>query len=775
MNKSIGQEENQRMRLTVSGVVQGVGFRPFIYGLALKYHLTGFVGNDSGGVFIEIEGPDSDIELFQHELVNNPPPLAYIESVTLTALPATGTKDFIIVRSQNQAAKQTLISPDISICKDCLAELFDPQNRRFHYPFINCTNCGPRFTIIKDIPYDRPLTTMADFPMCPECLEEYQNPLDRRFHAQPNACPVCGPHIWLEETRSARNVVEREQSAIDRARNLLMHGKTIAVKGLGGFHLACDAANDDAIAQLRQRKGRVGKPFAIMALDIETVRSFAEISGEEETLLTSKERPIILLRKKPNHRLSDLVAPGNQTIGVMLPYTPLHYLLLQPVQATKEPFILVMTSGNLSDEPIVKENEEARQRLSPLADAFLFHNRDIHARCDDSVLRLPPPKQSQPFSNFMPIRRSRGYAPFPVKLPFAVPPLLAVGGELKATFCLANEQYAYMSQHIGDMENLETLQAFETAVLHYQHIFRITPEIVACDLHPRYLSTRWAEELKNGSPVIKIQHHHAHIAAVMAENGCDGTEPVIGFCFDGTGYGTDGAVWGGEVLIADYHGFERPYHLVYMPLAGGDVALTRPYRLALAYLHAAGLPWDEHLPCVAACPPEELQLLKRQLETNLNVIPTSSMGRLFDAVSSLIGVCQSVTYEAQAAIELETLAADFDHETYPIELHSGQVVIKPILEAVTAEIFAGTPLAKISARFHNTIANLVLVLSQELSRGTGIKQIALSGGVFQNTTLLQQTLLLLHQAGFQPLIHHLVPPNDGGLALGQAVIAAARS
>ncbi len=797
----------QRIRLTVTGVVQGVGFRPFVYGMALEHQLFGFVGNDSGGVFIELEGPAAAISSFREKLIASPPPLAHIESVTSEDLAIRGDSEFIIVHSQNQAAKNTLISPDICICDDCLAELLDRDNRRFHYPFINCTNCGPRFTIIKDIPYDRPLTTMAEFPMCADCLAEYENPLDRRFHAQPNACSVCGPYVWLEISRSERETTAREQQAIDGTRRLLAEGKTVAVKGLGGFHLACDAANDKAIELLRERKGRVDKPFAVMALDITAVRTFAYLSPAEEQLLGSKERPILLLRKKPDHHLSNLIAPGNHYIGVMMPYTPLHYLLLQPVEEQNQPFVLVMTSANFSSEPIVKGNEEARHHLANLTDAFLFHNRDIHTRCDDSVLRLlpmvPEPVQgvdvvaepdfgkpslpihtlAEPVEaplatrhsplNFLPIRRSRGYAPFPVKLPFPVPPILAVGGELKATFCLANENYAYMSQHIGDMENLETLQAFETAVNHYQHIFRITPQIIACDRHPRYLSTRWVEEQAGELPVIKTQHHHAHITAVMAENGLDGSRPVIGFSFDGTGYGPDGAIWGGEVLIATYRDYERVWHISYMPLVGGDAAVKRPYRLALAYLHAADIPWDERLPCVAACPVEEQGIIKRQLETDLNVVPTSSMGRLFDAVASLAGVRQTITYEAQAAIELEALAAESEQGAYSFALSADEFNPAPLLQAVTADVIAGIPTQIISARFHNAVANLVLQISQDLRRSSGINQVALSGGVFQNITLLQRTLALLTKDGFEPIIHHLVPPNDGGLALGQAIIAAA--
>ncbi len=758
----------------MTGVVQGVGFRPFIYGLALEHHLTGFVGNDSGGVFIEVEGSPPAVTAFQQDLIPKQPPLAHIESVQARDMPVERSTQFTIVHSQSQAARQTLISPDITVCHDCLAELQDPNNRRFGYPFINCTNCGPRFTIIKDIPYDRPMTTMAEFPMCDQCQAEYENPLDRRFHAQPNACPVCGPHVWLENKESPGTEIIAREAALTHARKLLQEGKIVAVKGLGGFHLACDATNEEAITRLRQRKGRVDKPFAVMALDVETVRRFASVSPEEEEWLTSKERPILLLQKKRNSLLSAGISPGNRAIGVMLPYTPLHTLLLQPADENKQPLVLIMTSGNFSDEPIVKGNDQAPEQLGRLADAFLMHNRPIHARCDDSVLRLiPTTTDHSPLSTAhpLPIRRSRGYAPFPVKLPFSVPPILAVGGELKATFCLANEEYAYMSQHIGDLENLETMQALETAVNHYQHIFRVRPQIIACDMHPVYLSTRWAEEQAGERPLIKVQHHHAHIAALMAEKGLDGSQPVIGFSFDGTGYGPDGAIWGGELLIADYKSYNRAAHLAYMPLVGGDAAVKRPYRLALAYLHAAGIPWAENLFPFQACPPQERRLLARQLETGLNVVPTSSMGRLFDAVTSLLGLRHEVSYEGQAAIELESVAND-GGIPYRVELVHSQVAVKPILAAILADMAAEKSTAEISTRFHATIAHIIRQLSGRIRDETNLNIVALSGGVFQNMKLLRQTIHLLETDGFQVLHHHLVPPNDGGLALGQAIIAA---
>ncbi|MCB8978245.1 MAG: carbamoyltransferase HypF [Ardenticatenaceae bacterium] len=768
-----------RCRLTVTGVVQGVGFRPFVYGLALKHNLTGFVGNDSGGVFIEVEGVATAVANFQHDLIHQKPPLAHIEQVTSEDIPPQDSTSFVIVHSQAQAAANTLISPDICLCDDCYRELVDPQNRRYRYPFINCTNCGPRFTIIKDIPYDRPLTTMAEFAMCPACQAEYDNPLDRRFHAQPNACPVCGPQVWLEIgerlTVNGERLSVVGDEAVLAAQRLLVAGKVVAVKGLGGFHLACDATSDAALATLRERKGRVDKPFAVMARDVAAVRQFAHLSPAEEALLTSKERPILLLNQKETNALSLLVAPGNNTIGVMLPYTPLHYLLLDG----RSP-VLVMTSANYSSEPIVKDNDEARQRLATLADAFLMHNREIYGRCDDSVVRVignplsvngnPTTDNRSPIiDHLLPLRRSRGYSPFPVKLPYSVPPTLAVGGELKATFCLAKGEYGYMSQHIGDMENWETLQAFETAVAHYKAIFRAEPEKLVCDMHPGYLSTRWAQE-QTAVPVVAVQHHHAHIASVMAEHRLDGATPVIGFSFDGTGYGTDGAVWGGELLLADYRGFTRAAHLKYVPLVGGDVAVKRPYRLALAHLQAAGLAWDEALPCMAACPEDEQRILQQMLAKNINSVPTSSMGRLFDAVASLLGVRQVVSYEGQAAIELEVMAARGVTAQYQFGLDGAEIDAAPVFAAMVQELKAGVATAVIAAKFHNAVADLIVQLSLQMRQAHGLNQVALSGGVFQNVTVLETAVQRLLQHEFVVLTHHLVPPNDGGLALGQVMI-----
>lgn len=581
----------QGLRVHISGIVQGVGFRPFVYGLAVRFDLKGWVRNTSAGVDIEVDGKQDVLDAFLKALRDEAPPLAHIDGLTVSTIPASGFCSFEIVHSESISTAFQPISPDIAICDDCLRELFDPSDRRYHYPFINCTNCGPRFTIIQDIPYDRPRTTMSPFAMCPGCGREYGDPLDRRFHAQPVACPACGPRIWLEG-RNAQHV--SQDNAIAETRRLLCEGRIVAVKGLGGFHLACDATNPKAVTELRHRKLRVDKPFALMMPDLEVVERHCLVNGEERELLLSSARPIVLLRRRPESNIAREVAPQQDWLGIMLPYTPLHYLLLE--RSGQFPEALVMTSGNLSEEPIATDNDEARTRLSSLADAFLFHDRDIHIRCDDSVVRVfsDHKRQIEHGKSVYPLRRSRGYSPFPVKLPWEVPPLLACGPELKNTFCITNKSYAFLSHHIGDMENYETLKSFEQGIEHFEHLFRVKPEAVACDLHPNYLATRYALERAEHEHLmaIGVQHHHAHIAACMAEHGLDGTRPVIGIAFDGTGYGEDGAIWGGEFLVADYKGFQRAAHLEYFPLPGGDAAIRQPARTALSLLWALGLDWD---------------------------------------------------------------------------------------------------------------------------------------------------------------------------------------
>ena len=751
-------ESRVRRSLTVTGIVQGVGFRPFVSSLAADLELSGFVGNDTDGVFIEVEGPRAALDRFTTLLRSEAPPAARVAKIEPVDLAATGDDSFRIVASRGSAMGTALVSPDLRTCDDCLVELRDLRDRRYRYPFINCTNCGPRFTITISTPYDRPNTTMAPFTMCSACRAEYDDPADRRFHAQPNACPDCGPRVWLE-TGSAEGVGD----PIERTRDLVAAGAVVAVKGIGGFHFACDASSDAAVTLLRDRKGRVGKPFALMAADITTAHLVADLGPAEVRLLESRERPIVLAPARSGAGIARSVAPGTDHLGVMLPYTPLHHLLLAPDETW------VMTSGNRAQEPIVTRNEEARSRLGDLADAFLMHDRDIQVPCDDSVSRVAAGKE-------LPLRRSRGYAPYPVPLPFPVPPLLATGGELKATFCLASGRDGFMSQHIGDMENLETLDAFTRAVEHFQELFRVEPQLIATDLHPGYLSARWAERVANGRPVVAVQHHHAHIASVMAENGL--TEPVIGFSFDGTGYGTDGTVWGGEVLVADYGTSTRVAHLAPVPLPGGDAAVLRPYRMALSHLWAAGVPWTPNLPPVAAADPGERSVIQTQLERGVNTVDTSSMGRLFDAIASLAGVRHRVTYEAQAAIELEALVDEAATGCYRFDVPSATdpilVDAAPVVAAVASDVAAGADPGTIAARFHRGVIEMMAVVADTVRRRHGITTVGLSGGVFQNVTIANAARRRLEEAGFAVATHHLVPPNDGGLALGQAMIAAHR-
>ena len=752
----------ERRHLRVSGVVQGVGFRPFVYGLAQELALAGFVGNDASGVFIEVEGTPAALAAFEARLCREAPPLARIDGVSARPIAARGERGFSIAPSLNGAHIETWIAPDAAICPDCLRELFDPADRRYRYPFINCTHCGPRYTIVRALPYDRPNTTMAPFRLCPMCEAEYHDPANRRFHAQPIACPQCGPWVEFWE-RDGRRCARDE--AIEAAQAALRAGKIVAVKGLGGYHLACDAANEDAVRRLRERKGRDGKPFALMMRDLALVERFAVVTAEAADRLQGRERPIVLLPRREPSALAASVAPGCPELGVMLPYTPLHYLLIEDLP-------LVMTSGNLSGEPIVTDDEAAFARLGAVADAFLTHNRAIETACDDSVLRFAG--ETMVF-----IRRSRGYAPAPLRLPLAVPPLLAVGGELKNVIGVARDRELFLSQHIGDLENFETLTAARSAVDHLCDIFRIAPERVICDLHPGYFSARLAETLAAqwSVPLLRVQHHHAHIAAAMAECGLDGKTPVIGLSFDGTGFGLDGAVWGGEVLIADYAGFERFAHLAYIPLPGGDAAIRHPYRQALAHLWAAGIDWADDLAPVVAASAEQQRILRRQFEAGLQTTPTSSMGRLFDAISALAGLCQTISYEAEAAIKLETVAlahgaAPAGRYHFDLLDREGTVIIDPapLLRAVVADIRAGKGAGWIAAGFHAACADLVLALCLHLRAVRGLNGVALSGGVWQNALLLRHTLNRLREAGFDLYLHRQVPPNDGGLALGQTIV-----
>jgi hydrogenase maturation protein HypF len=790
------------LRVKITGIVQGVGFRPFVYGLATRMNLKGWVRNTSAGVDIEVVGTVDQLENFVQALKNDHPPLARLDSLLVDSCPPNGYSNFEIVHSESIPGAFIPISPDVSICEDCLRELFDPSDKRYLYPFINCTNCGPRFTIIEDIPYDRPKTTMAPFEMCGYCRAEYENPLNRRFHAQPVACPECGPQVWLEKTEDRRPKTD-SQSFIPRhpsrashvamleTRNLIANGKILAIKGLGGFHLACDATNADAVAELRQRKLRVDKPFALMMPDIQTVEQHCYLSDAERELLLSRERPIVLLDRKPGSKIALAVAPHQKTLAVMLPYTPLHYLLfsdgrpmtddrITPSPVSRPPSILVMTSGNLSEEPIAYTNDEARERLSMLADALLMHNREIRTRCDDSVVRVVSwplmvdgkTKHQLSATNYQ-LRRSRGYAPNPIKLPWEdVPQILATGPELKNTFCLTKGNYAFLSHHIGDMENYETLRSFEDGIEHFERLFRVNPDAIAYDSHPNYLATRYALERAQrfNLPAFSIQHHHAHIAACMADNGLNSEKPVIGVAFDGTGYGDDGAIWGGEFLIADYLSYQRFAHLEYSPLPGGDSAIKKPYRIALAQLWQNSIEWDDSLPPVVAACGDDMTLLRSMLENKINSPVTSSMGRLFDAVAALVGVRSEVNYEAQAAIEFEALADPDEKVAYPFDFDGTTLKVSPMLHSLIDDYHAGVQISTISAKFHNGLADAVLEICHAARKQFGLSEVALSGGVWQNMTLLSKTIPLLERANFTVYIHEQVPTNDGGLSLGQGAI-----
>lgn len=764
----------------ITGIVQGVGFRPFVYNLAEKLSLSGWVRNTSAGVDILLQGPPAAVKDFLSTLKQNPPPLSKIENIATHSSQPQEIYNFRIIHSEPVPDAFQPISPDVCICNDCLRELFTPTDRRYRYPFINCTNCGPRFTIIQDIPYDRSSTTMADFPMCPACRSDYEDPRNRRFHAQPIACSDCGPHVWLES--GIDGTIVRNDAAINSARKLLYEGKILAIKGLGGFHLACDATNPSAVIELRNRKLRIDKPFALMLPDLHTVEKHCLVDEISRQLLSSPQRPIVILPRRPGSKIVPEVSPNQNTIGIMLPYTPLHYLLFAKDSTSNDHLIfddlcLVMTSGNFNEEPIATDNDEARQRLSTLADAFLFHDRPIYIRCDDSVVRILNS------GHLYSIRRSRSYAPSPIHLSHTSPPLLATGSELKNTFCLARGNHAFLSHHIGDMENFETLQSYMDGVTHLESLFRIQPELLACDLHPDYLATHYAVDRsqREGIALKFIQHHHAHIAACMVENGLKGDEPVIGVALDGTGYGEDGAIWGGEFLVSDYDGYQRAFHLKYYPLPGGDVSIRKPARIALAYLWQSGIPWDKNLPCVDAIDPEERSVLISQLEHLINTPMTSSMGRLFDAAASIIGIKHQVNYEAQAAIELEDIVDPFEKKSYPFILETsdnyrpGLIDPKPMIAALCSDVLSNTPTPTLAARFHNTIAEMIGQTVHSVRLQTGINLVVLSGGVWQNMTLLNKSLDLLKNDHFIVYTHSQVPTNDGGISLGQAAIASYQS
>ena len=748
----------QRQKIIVEGIVQGVGFRPFIYQLAVRFALAGSVCNDTRGVTIEVEGEADVLSRFLVAIQNEKPPLAVIQSVDVEALPLKGCTGFTILQSAADETRRAQISPDTYVCDDCLKELFDTADRRYRYPFINCTNCGPRYTIVTGIPYDRPLTTMADFPLCAACQDEYHDPTSRRFHAQPIACPECGPELQLLDAKAQAVIV---QDPLTETIHRLKAGQIVAIKGLGGYHLVVDAANPAAVTELRRRKQRDEKPFALMARSLSVVEKLALVGDEEARLLQGVERPIVLLQKRAEHKLAENIAPDNRYFGVMLPYTPLHHLLLQ------ETFeVLVMTSANLSDEPIAFEDHEACQRLNRIADAFLIHNRRIHTRTDDSIARVMADRP-------LLLRRSRGFVPRAIALPHEAPSILAVGAELKNTLCLTRGDRAFLSQHVGDLKNLEVYDSFRQTIAHLQSILEVQPEKVAHDLHPDYYSTRYALE-ESGLEPVAIQHHHAHLASCLAEHGVE--DPVIGIILDGIGYGADGNIWGGEFLVGDLSRYERVGHFRYQAMPGGDLATKEPWRMALSYLLSVYGEIPDGLKVFDVIPDKELHLVEQATLKGVNAPLTSSCGRLFDGVAGLLGLRQRASFEGQAAMQLEMIADPSQTRAYPYQFTAdeGRMIFDPLpmITAIMTDLSDGRPVAEIAGSFHFSLALMIEEVCVQIRQETGLARVVLSGGVFQNCLLTTMSLARLNSAGFEVLTHSLVPPNDGGLALGQAAAAA---
>ena len=747
------------MRIRVDGIVQGVGFRPFVFGLAQGLGLAGSIVNNLRGVAIEVEGSVAHVAEFRARLVSDAPPLAFIQNVVSEPISIANRSVFEILASHAEGERDVLISPDIATCDDCLREIFDPLDRRYRYPFTNCTNCGPRFTVVRGVPYDRSLTTMAEFPMCTDCAREYHDPSDRRFHAEPVCCPACGPSVRLID----RNGGAQTGDPIRKAAELLSSGKVVAVKGLGGYHLAALASDENAVKLLRSRKHREDKPFAVMAPNLESARELATIDEIEQRALISPRRPVVLLNRRLGSHLAHSVAPANRSIGVMLPYTPLHHLLCESVKVP-----IVFTSGNVSDEPIAYADDDATKRLSPIADYFLIHNRLIHIRTDDSVVRVSRGRE-------VPQRRARGYAPQPIELPFeARRQILACGAELKNTFCVAKRRHVFVSHHIGDLENFETLRSFREGIDHFRRLFGIDPEVVAFDLHPEYLSTKYALELK-GVEFVGVQHHHAHIAACLADNGEQG--PAIGVAFDGLGFGLDGTIWGGEFLIADLAKFERAGHLEAVPMPGGTAAIKQPWRMAASYLRKA---YAENVP-------EQLKVAERNanqwrqitalMKSRVNSPLTSSAGRLFDAVAAILSVRDAINYEGQAAVELEQLASVGEDGAYELPVPAAipfEIYGADLVRSVVDDLRACTSVDVVAARFHNSVALMIVKACAAIRTMRGLALVALSGGVFQNQLLLRRTVRLLEEAGFRVLTHRQVPTNDAGISFGQVAVAAAR-
>ncbi len=743
----------KRLKIHITGAVQGVGFRPFVYNLAKRLNLNGYVTNDTHGVIIEIEGKEKNINQFLISLQTEKPPLAHIFSQEIEELPLKEFKDFEIKKSKSKGKKEVFILPDISTCEECLKEMNDPQNRRYRYPFINCTNCGPRFTIIEKLPYDRPNTTMKKFKMCPQCEKEYKDPQDRRFHAQPNACPVCGPHISL--FTSDKEFISEKEKALKDTVKLLKEGKILAIKGVGGFHLVCDATNNKAIKTLRERKKRGEKPFAVMFKDINQIKEYADITDFEEAIIVSPEKPVVVVKSKNNTDLSKEVAPYLDRIGVFLPYSPLHHLLLNDFGKP-----LIMTSANLSDEPIVKDNEKAFEKLSIFTDYILVHNRDIKNRVDDSVVRIIDKKISF-------IRRSRGYAPLPVKLPFKLDKkVLAVGGHQKNTVAIGFDDKAFLSQHIGDLQTIDACKNFEEVIHSFFELYDFKPQIVVSDLHPRYYSTNWAKKFSNENniPLIQIQHHYAHALSLMAENGIK-DEPIFAVCWDGTGYGEDGNLWGGEFLIADYKGYERVCYFNYFKLIGGEKAIKEPRRVALSILFEIFGKDLPYIPTLKAFKEKEIDLFYKTWEKGLNSPLSSSAGRIFDAAASILNIRQILSYEGQSGMIMENFYNWNVKDYYPFEIND-VINWEPIFrEMINDNLDIETKISK----FINTLAYIVIETYKK--KGKGLK-LGLSGGVFQNKPLIKKIIQLAEKEKITVLTHKKVPSNDGGLSLGQIIICA---
>ena len=743
--------------IKVQGVVQGVGFRPFIHKLARDRKLSGYILNCPEGVLIEAEGFREEIEIFYRDIKNKKPSASRIIHITIEYQPLKDFKDFTIKKSLTDGRNSMFISPDLAICPDCRREVADINDRRYEFPFINCTNCGPRYTIIKDIPYDRPLTTMKDFIMCPLCQKEYEDIQDRRYHAQPDCCFECGPVLsWYEED------IEDKKNPIEKACNAIKEGKIIALKGLGGFHLACDALKDESVKMLREKKERPHKPFAVMFSDIEILENYVHITEEGKELLTGSISPIVMLKKKEKTDLSKEVAPGLSYTGCMLPYTPLHEILFRKGNFKA----LIMTSGNLQDEPIQINNEECRENLKYLADGFLFHNRHIARRCDDSVVK-------QVNKNFQIIRRARGYTPLPVKLNFSPEKditILACGGELKNTFSIYKDEFAFLSPHTGDLNNLETFSFYEETIEHYCSLFDINPSIIAYDMHPAYLSTGYALK-REAREKISVQHHHAHFASCLAEHGLK--EKAIGVIFDGTGYGTDGKAWGGEFFAGDCKEVERVAHLKYYPMPGGDMAAMEGYRMALSYLYPLFKEEILELPWIKEFEEKSCKNIINLIKSNINCPETSSMGRFFDGISSITGLCHRSTYEGQAAMELEAIAAENINSYYPFSLEEREFLIinpEPLFYYLIEDIKKHTERTIISAKFHNSVVMMIKDICNKIKKLYNLKNVILSGGVFQNSYLSEKTEKILLENGFNVYQNLEIPPNDAGISLGQIAV-----